>query len=117
MISNTIYELLPQKLKDMSFIGNLPQDIDNCIAIIEDGGKPNIYFHKQYTGQPILKIVVRHLDFDFGQKLTKILKEAFKTYSDADFDMVIITEPLYFGRDDKHRNLWQLTFKTMIKEA
>lgn len=117
MISNTIFELLPQKLKDISYIGNLPQDIDNCIAIIEDGGNPNVYFHKQYMGQPILKIMVRHLDFDFGYGLVKILKNTFKSYTNTNFDMILITEPLYFGRDDSHRNLWQLTFKTTIKEV
>lgn len=111
-----LYNLLLPPIKDITYIGNLPNDVDNCVALIEDGGKPNIYFHNLYMGQPILKVVVRHISFEEGRQIVKAFKKTFKAYSNAEFDMVLISEPIYFGRDDKHRNVWQLTFKIINKE-
>jgi hypothetical protein len=112
MIAEKVKSLLPQDLQKISYIGEFPTDKDNCIAIVETGGPHDLYFSKGRMDTPYLKIAVRNKVYPDGYEIIKTIKDMFANYVDhQNFGMVLTGDILYFGRDDKRRNLFQLTFK------
>lgn len=111
MISNVVRELIPPELQEQTYLGELPVDVDNCIALQEAGGPPDGYFGKANIFKPRLLLIVRNENFDDGARIVKECKKALTSFADARIGIVLIGDTMYFGRDDKRRNMWQLTFK------
>ena len=112
MIAERIRELFPENLKDQVYIGELPTDVDACIAIVESGGPHGNYFNTEQLDTPYVKIVVRHPQFPQGYNFIKACKELLSSYSEPDpFGLVLVGDIMYFGRDEQRRNMWQITFK------
>lgn len=112
MIAEIIKNLLPQDIQGFTCIGELPTDNDNCVSIAEVGGPHGLYFAKTRLDTPYVKIVVRNSSYSRGYAVIKTIKDLLANYSDHQtFGMILTGDIMYFGRDDKRRNLWQLTFK------
>ena len=112
MIAERIKELFPNDYQDKIYIGELPTDINVCVAIVEAGGPHGNYFGKQQLDEPYVKIVVRHPEYPLGYNLIKACKTLLSSYAEIDpFGLVLIGDIMYFGRDEKRRNMWQLTYK------
>ena len=111
MIAEQILNLLPYNLQNLTYISELPLDVDNCIALVEYGGA-HIYYFKNQMDTPLLKIVVRHNNYEQGYNLIKSYKQILSGYSDGQsLGIVLVEDIMYIGRDNKRRNMFQLTFK------
>lgn len=112
MIAEQIKELLPYELRKVTYIGELPTDADACVALVESGGPHGTYFAKDRMDTPYLKVVVRDPFYPNGYSRIKQIKDLLTSYADAQtLGIVLRGDITYFGRDDKRRNTWQLTFK------
>ena len=112
MIAEQVKNLLPPELRPFIYIGEFPTDADDCIALLEAGGPHGTYFAKDRMDTPYLKIGVRSKSFTFGYDTTSLIKDTLASYADAQtLGIVLINDIMYFGRDEKRRNVWQLTFK------
>ena len=112
MIAEQIKNLLPAEIHDRVTIGELPTDIDSGIALVESGGPHGTYFAHDRMDTPVLKVVVRDNDYRRGYVMIKLCKDILASRADAQtLGIVLVNDIMYFGRDDKRRNMWQLTFK------
>lgn len=114
MIAERIRNLFPENFRNQVYIGDLPTDVDACVAITEEGGPHGNYFNHDQMDTPYVKIVVRHPQFQPGYNLIKICKDQLSSYVESDpFGLVLVGDIMYFGRDEQRRNMWQLTFKVL----
>lgn len=112
MIAENIKQLFPNELQALTYIGEFPTDVDKCIAIAEIGGPHGTYFNKDQLNEPYVKIAVRDPLYPRGYALVDLLKKILASYTDAKtLSIILIKDIMYFGRDDKRRNMWQMTFK------
>lgn len=112
MITETIKSLLPESLQKITYIGEFPTDVDNCIVIAEASGPHGQYFAQDMMNTPYIKIGVRNNKYPDGHSLINQCKKVLTGYADAStLGVVLINDIMYFGRDDKRRNVFQLTFK------
>ena len=112
MIAEQVKSLLPVIIHDIITIGELPTDSDSCIALIESGGPHGTYFSGNHMDTPILKVVARDIDYQRGYALIKVCKDVLASHADArTLGIVLVGDIMYFGRDVKRRNLFQITFK------
>lgn len=113
MIAEQIKNLLPAIIHPTIYIGELPSDTDDtCIALTEFGGPHGTYFAKNRMDTPYLKIIVRDIDYPRGYAHAKLCKDVLASHADAQtLGIVLVGDIMYFGRDEKRRNMWQLTFK------
>lgn len=112
MIAEQIKQLMPTELKAITYIGEMPTDVDSCIVLTEVGGPHGTYFHKDQIDEPYLKVAVRDPIYQRGYELINICKRALSSYADAKtLSIILIGDIMYFGRDDRRRNMWQITFK------
>lgn len=71
-----------------------------------------MYFSGNRMDTPILKVAVRDIDYLRGYTHIKFCKDVLTGHADAQtLGIVLIGDIIYFGRDDKRRNQWQITFK------
>lgn len=112
MIAERIRDLFPENVRNKVYIGELPTDVNECVAITEAGGPHDNYFNRDQMDTPYVKITVRHPQFQQGYNLIRICKDLLSSYSEPDpFGLILVGDIMYFGRDDQRRNMWQLTFK------
>lgn len=112
MISEQVKALLPDELKKITYIGEFPTDVNQCIAITEVGGPHGTYFNKDQLNEPYLKVQVRSPQYSIGYQLINGCKQILTSYADAQLlSIILIGDINYFGRDDRRRNHWELTFK------
>ena len=112
MVAEYIRDLFPEQMKQYVYIGELPTDIDNCIAIAEMGGPHGNYFNKDHLDTPYVKLIIRHASYPTGAEFAEFCKATLASYAETlPFGLVLINDIMYFGRDDERRNMWQLTFK------
>lgn len=112
MIAETVKAILPADLQRITYIGEFPTDADLCVALTESGGLHSTYFAKDQLNTPYLKISIRSKKYDEGYLITSQLKTLLTSYSNhQEFGMVLVGDIMYFGRDDKRRNAFQLTYK------
>lgn len=113
MIAERIKELMPPELQQITYIGELPTDVDNCIALMEFGGPHGTYFNKHdEMNEPYLRLYVRNMSYPNGYELIKACKKALDQYAVTGvIGIVLKGDVTYAGRDDKRRNLFWLTFK------
>lgn len=112
MIAENIKRLLPIELHNVITIGELPTDVDTGIALVESGGPHGTYFSGNRMDTPLLKVVVRDIDYKRGYAYIKLCKDILASHADAKtLGVVLVNDVMYFGRDIKRRNVWQLTFK------
>ena len=112
MIAEQIKNLLPDVIQGVITIGELPTDTDSGIALVESGGPHGMYFSGGQMDTPLLKVVARDIDFKRGYAHIKLCKDVLTGHADAQtLGIVLINDIMYFGRDAKRRNMWQLTFK------
>ena len=112
MIAEQVKNLLPPEIHGVITIGELPTDSDSCIALIESGGPHGTYFSGNRMDTPLLKVAVRDIDYRRGYAYAKLCKDLLASHADAQtLGIVLINDIVYFGRDVKRRNMWQLTFK------
>lgn len=112
MIAQQIKDLLPYELQAHTYIGELPTDVDACIALTEAGGPHGTYFAKDQMDTPYLTVMVRNPLYPEGYSQIKQIKDLLTSYADAQtLGIVLRGDITYFGRDDKRRNMWQLTYK------
>lgn len=112
MIAEKIKTLLPPELQLITTIGEFPTDSDSCIAITESGGPHGNYFSKQHMDTPIVQLSVRDTDYKRGAAYINICKNVLASHTDAQsLGIVLAGDIMYFGRDIKRRNTWQLTFR------
>ena len=106
-----IIQLLPLEVQQKTYIGELPTDVDNCIAVGEVAGPFGTYFAHDQMNEPLIKVVVRDSVYPRGYELIQACKNTLASYADATTSLVLKNDVMYFGRDDARRNIWQLTFK------
>lgn len=112
MIAEYLCNILPRALQEKTYIGELPTDIDNCVAIMEYGGPHGTYFAKDQLDTPYIRILVRNSSYPLGYNDVLQCKAAFTSHTDPQMLSVILTGDIqYLGRDDKRRNVWQLIYK------
>ena len=113
MIAEQVKNLLPALIHPIITIGELPADSDNCcIALVESGGPHGTYFSGNRMDTPLLKVVARDIDYKRGYAHIKLCKDVLASHADAQtLGIVLVNDIMYFGRDAKRRNMWQLTFK------
>lgn len=112
MIAETVKELLPYDIQKIVYIGELPTDVDACVALVESGGPHGTYFNKDRMDTPYLKVVVRDPSYPEGYAHINTIKDRLTSYADAQtLGIVLKGDIMYFGRDSKRRNMFQLTFK------
>lgn len=112
MIAEQIKQLMPPEFQERTYIGEFPTDVDSCIVLTEVGGPHGTYFSKDQLDEPYLKVAVRDAIYQRGYELINICKRALTSYADAKTLSIILQgDIMYFGRDDKRRNMWQITFK------
>ena len=111
MITEKVKNLLPAAMHNIITIGELPTDTDCGVALTESGGPHGTYFSGDRMDTPLLKIVVRDVDYLRGRAHAQLCKDTLASYADAETSIVLVNDIMYFGRDAKRRNLWQLTFK------
>lgn len=96
-------------------IGDLPTDYDRCVSLFQIGGKREYFFGDTYIDWPIVRIVIRDKDAAVGMTTIETVKTTLSHYSGATIkSSVIHSLDSYLGRDDKRRNVWELTFKMSI---
>ena len=114
MIAERIRDIFPPDFRKQIYIGELPTDKDVCIAISEQGGPHGNYFNRDQLDTPYVKIVARHPQLPQGYNLIQTCKDLLSSYVEADpFGLVLVGDIMYFGRDEKRRNMWQITFKVL----
>lgn len=112
MIAEQVKSLLPAEIHSTITIGEPPTDSNSCIALVESGGPHGTYFSGDRMDTPLLKVVVRDIDYRRGYAYIKLCKDILASHADAQtLGIVLINDIMYFGRDNKRRNMWQLTFK------
>lgn len=112
MIAEQVKNLLPDVIQNVITIGEPPTDADSCIALVESGGSPENYFSSNRMDVPLLKVAIRDMDFRRGYAYTELCKKILAGYAEAQtLGIVLVGDIIYFGRDSKRRNQWQLTFK------
>lgn len=112
MIAEQIKELLPQHLQNITYIGDLPTDVDACVALMEIGGPHGTYFAGDQIDTPHLKVLIRNPSFTAGYTVAAQCKNILTSHSDLqNLSVILIGDIMYMGRDDKRRNVWQLTYK------
>mgnify|MGYP003304114642 CR=1 FL=1 len=112
MIAEHVKNLLPAEIHPIITIGELPTDSDSCIAIVESGGPHGTYFSGNRMDTPLLKVVVRDIDYRRGYAYARLCKDVLASHADAQtLGIILVNDIMYFGRDVKRRNMWQLTFK------
>lgn len=117
MIAQRIKNLLPAQLQQITYIGELPTDINLCAAISEQGGPHGTYFNKDQLDEPYIKITVRAQTYVEGYELVRMLKQILTSYADARLlSIILVGDIMYFGRDDSRRNIWQLTYRVFSIE-
>lgn len=112
MIAEQVKNLLPAVIHNVITIGEPPTDSDSCIGLIESGGPHGTYFSGNRMDTPLLKIVARDLDYQRGYAYIKLCKDVLSSHTDAKtLGIVLVGDIMYFGRDSKRRNQFQITFK------
>ncbi len=112
MIAQLIKDLLPINMFDSTYIGELPTDVDNCIAINEYGGPHGTYFAKDQIDTPYITITVRNVSYPVGYENILVCKNVVSCYTDAQLlGVVLLKDITYLGRDEKRRNVFQIMFK------
>ena len=112
MIVQLIKDLLPINMFDSTYIGELPTDVDNCIAINEYGGPHGTYFAKDQIDTPYITITVRNVSYPVGYENILVCKNVVSCYTDAQLlGVVLLKDITYLGRDEKRRNVFQIMFK------
>lgn len=112
MIAQLIKDLLPINMFDSTYIGELPTDVDNCIAINEYGGPHGTYFAKDQIDTPYITITVRNVSYPVGYENILVCKNVVSCYTDAQLlGIVLLKDITYLGRDEKRRNVFQIMFK------
>lgn len=112
MIAQLIKDLLPINIFDSTYIGELPTDVDNCIAINEYGGPHGTYFAKDQIDTPYITITVRNVSYPVGYENILVCKNVVSCYTDAQLlGVVLLKDITYLGRDEKRRNVFQIMFK------
>lgn len=112
MIAEIVKAILPADVQHITYIGELPTDVDQCVALTESGGLHGTYFAKDQLNTPYLKVSVRSPKYAEGYSIVAKIKNTLTSYSNhQEFGMVLVGDIMYFGRDDKRRNAFQLTYK------
>jgi hypothetical protein len=112
MIAEQVKNLLPAEIHSVITIGEPPTDSDSCIALVESGGPHGTYFSGNRMDIPLLKVVARDIDYKRGYAYIKLCKDILASHADAQtLGIVLVNDIMYFGRDVKRRNMFQLTFK------
>lgn len=116
MVEQHIYDLLPSTLP--KFIGDLPANIPNAVAIVLFNGAENLsYFQFDSVFKPIIKIVVRNRSYELAQQQVLIIKETLHKYSDEYFMSIFMQGyPMYLGKDEQKLHEFQLVFNIQLKE-
>ena len=112
MITEQVKNLLPAEIHSVITIGELPTDTDSGIALVESGGPHGTYFSGNRMDTPLLKVIARDIDYRRGYAYIKLCKDILASHADTQtLGIVLVNDIMYFGRDAKRRNMWQLTFK------
>lgn len=119
MIAETIKELLPQTLPVV--VGDLPATAQTVVGVVEyDGNTSTEYFGERKSSsifQPIVKVVVRHTDYETGDDWIKQVQDALHRYHDDFFlSILMVGSPTYLGRSAEKLHEFQVIFRTQIKE-
>lgn len=119
MIAEKVKELLPQELP--AVIGDLPATVSDVVGVLEyDGSTSTEYFGERSSSsifQPIVKIVVRHSDYETGNSWIEQIKDALhRFHNDFFLSILMVGSPSYLGRSAEKLHEFQVIFKTQIKE-
>ena len=116
MIAEYVQSLLPGNLP--AFVGELPSQRENAIAVIEYSGNANTeYFDDSTMFEPVVKIVVRNHSYPEAQAQMKTVVDTLHRYHDETLLLcLVVGQPMYLGRGDLGLHEFQVTFRTNIKE-
>ena len=103
-------------MQNITYVGELPTDVNDCIVIQENGGPHGTYFNSQQLDRPYIHLYVRNSNYAAGYQCIHICKKLLASYADAVMSLVLIGDIKYLGRDDARRSTFQLIFKTIYKE-
>lgn len=102
--------LIKGKLLNVT-IGDLQTDKDSCIALFQLTGNRQGYFGGAKLDDQIIRLVIRDMNFSNGLKTIEKIKATLKNYKD---DIILSTNvktlDTYLGKDDKRRNVWEITY-------
>ena len=119
MIAERIYDLLPPEWPKV--VGDLPATSQEVVGIVEyDGATSSEYFGYNSDVSilaPIVKVVIRAVDYAQGQLWANAVKSTLhRHHDDTLLSMLLIGSPMYIGRTPEKLHEFQVTFKTQVKE-
>lgn len=116
MIAEYVQSLLSGNLP--AFVGELPSQRENAVAVIEYSGNVNTeYFDDNTMFEPIVKIVVRNKSYPVAQEqMNTVIKKLHRYHDDFLLLCVVVGQPMYLGKGDAGLHEFQVTFRTQIKE-
>lgn len=96
-------------------IGDLPTDYDKCVSLFQIDGTREYFFGGSFIDWPIVRIVIRDKDASTGMQTIDKIKKILDRYKDETIKSSVIRSlDSYLGRDDKRRNVWDLSFKMSL---
>jgi hypothetical protein len=103
------------------FLGNMPDQPDSCIAVIETVGlAPSIDIP---TSKPGFQVLVRSVDYDDGYNTTKAIKRLLHQFmndtlvGDGDyfFSIFLVSDGGSIGRDSNGREIFSTNFICYVR--
>lgn len=118
MVEQHIKELLPDDIKKLTVIGELPSVPRNVIAIMLFSGAGNAeYFACDTVCTPVIKIVARNQSYEQAKHYIEELKMALHRHHDEYFMSIFMQGyPMYLGKDEQKLHEFQIVFNINVKE-
>lgn len=118
MVEQHIKALLPEDIKSMTVIGELPSAPEDVIAIVLFNGAENLeYFSFGTVCAPVIKIVLRNRSYEQAQQHIETIKKTLHRYYDDYFISILMQGyPVYLGKDEQKLHEFQIVFNIKVKE-
>lgn len=118
MVEQHIKDLLPESLRGLAVIGELPSSPVNAIAVMLYNGAGNAeYFACGTVCQPVVKIVIRNRSYEQAQQQIEEVKHVLHRHHDDYFLSILMQGyPMYLGKDAQKLHEFQVVFTINVKE-
>lgn len=118
MVEQRIKALLPEELKTLTVIGELPSTPQNAIAVMLYSGAGNAeYFATGTVCAPVIKIVLRNQSYERAQQYIEDIKAVLHRHHDDYFISIFMQGyPMYLGKDEQKLHEFQIVFNISVKE-
>lgn len=118
MVEQRIKSLLPEEIKAITVIGDLPSSPQNVIALVLYSGASNAeYFAFGTVCAPVIKVVLRNQSYDAAQQYIEDIKRVLHRHHDDYFISILMQGyPVYLGKDEQKLHEFQVVFNIKVKE-